>query len=220
MLCIYCGEREARTKDHVTPKCFFPTPRPSNLITVPCCEVCNTKYGKDDERVRNILTSLATTEDHHAVKEQIAEKRDRSYTRVKGISNFQDIVESIEIVARYTHCGIYLGKAPAFNLDQPTMDRFVERIARALLYQENAMEHTACDFEWKMAPDDATLNRMPPVFKAVLRCGKPKEIGEGVFSYVGYYFTGKAASLWVLNFYGGIEFMVKVREKFHRSDSS
>ena len=216
MLCIYCGERKATTRDHVPPKCFFSTPRPNNLITVPCCEVCNTKYGKDDERVRNIVTSLATTEGHPAIKEQIAGKRDKSYTRVEGISNFQHIVESLKIVARYTPGGIYLGQAPAFNLDQPTIDRFVERIARALLYQEIAMEHTACDFEWKMSPDDAALDRMPPDIKAVLY-GKPKVIGEGVFSYVGYFLSGTASSLWFLNFYGGIDFMVRVSDKSHRS---
>lgn len=212
-VCIYCGEREATTKDHVPPKCIFPEPRPGNLITVPCCEICNRTYGKDDERVRNLLTSLKTTEEHSAIKEQIAKKRDRSYTRVEGRSNLQHIIASVEKVGRHTSGGIYLGEALAFTLDQPTIDRFIQRLARALLYHENAIAHVECDIEWKMSPDEAELDRMPQDIKAFLFSGKVKDFGEGVFSYVGYFYPEKVSSLWLLNFYSGIEFMVIVRER-------
>ena len=124
--CIYCGRQKATTKDHVPPKSFFTKPRPAKLITVPCCKVCNRTYGKDDERVRNLITSIDTTENHPAIQQQIAEKRDRSYTRKEGQSNFQHIIESVRIVERHSSGGIYLGKAPAFDLNQKVMDRFNE----------------------------------------------------------------------------------------------
>ncbi len=211
--CIYCGRRKATTKDHVPPKSFFPKPRPANLLTVPCCKVCNGTYGKDDERVRNLITSIDTTEDHPAIQQQIAEKRDRSYTRKEGQSNFQHIIESVRIVDRYSPGGIYLGKAPAFDLNQKVMDTFIERMTRALLYCKNGIEYTEFEVEWKKSLDLPALERMPPALRAFLLSGQSKEIGDGIFGYVGYYTPGRAVSLWLLNFYGGIEFMSIVREK-------
>jgi hypothetical protein len=47
--CAYCNKQEKETDDHVPPKSFYPTPRPSNLITVPSCLKCNQGLGKDEE---------------------------------------------------------------------------------------------------------------------------------------------------------------------------
>src|SRR6185437_12606539 len=53
--CIYCGEREGTTRDHIPPKGLLPTPRPE-LITVPCCETCRRGQSLDDEYfVRTIV---------------------------------------------------------------------------------------------------------------------------------------------------------------------
>ena len=211
--CIYCGEREATTRDHAPPECFFPKPRPSNLITVPSCGVCNKTYGKDDERVRNLITAIDTTEDHPAIRKKIAGKRNRSFAREKGQSNLQHIIESIRTVDLYSSDGTNLGKAPAFNLDQKVMDRFIERITRALLYIENGIEYTELEVEWKLAPDKQTVERMPLELRAFFLNGQLKKIGDGVFGYLGLYTPGRANSLWILSFYGGIEFMSIVREK-------
>ena len=152
------------------------------------------------------------TEDHPAIQQQIARKRDRSYTRRKGQSNYQHIIQSLRIVDRYSAVGIYLGKAPAFDLNQKVMDRFIERMTRALLYYENGIEQAEIEIEWKKSPDQSALAKMPQRVRALLLSGQCKQIGEGIFGYVGYYTPGKAGSLWLLNFYGGIEFMSIVRE--------
>jgi len=63
--CYLCGKPLAskadRTKDHVPPECIFPSEKPPNLLTLPCCRDCNSKYGKLDERMRNYLAILAAT---------------------------------------------------------------------------------------------------------------------------------------------------------------
>jgi len=49
------GERplaDQLTWDHVPPRGLFNSPRPSNLISVPCCFVCNNKHSGFDERLR------------------------------------------------------------------------------------------------------------------------------------------------------------------------
>ena len=47
--CVYCGHNPGITDDHVPRKSFFPQPRPSNLITVPACNKCNSSIGKDED---------------------------------------------------------------------------------------------------------------------------------------------------------------------------
>jgi len=45
-----CGREKACSRDHVPPQCIFPEPRPSNLVTVPACAVCNMhRSGLDEE---------------------------------------------------------------------------------------------------------------------------------------------------------------------------
>lgn len=50
--CYICGATDDLTRDHVPPKNLFPDPKPSNLITVPCCRRCNVGFSKDDELFR------------------------------------------------------------------------------------------------------------------------------------------------------------------------
>ena len=63
--CYLCGKPLARkvdrTRDHVPPECIFPSEKPDNLLTLPCCRECNSKYGKLDERMRNYIAILAAT---------------------------------------------------------------------------------------------------------------------------------------------------------------
>lgn len=203
----------ATTKDHVPPKSFFPSPRPSNLITVPCCDVCNSKYGKGDERARNLLTSLETTETHPGIQNQIARKRNRSFLRHEGRSDFQHILRSIKLVDRYSPGDIYLGKYAAFDLNQGLMDRFMERMTRALIYQDNSIGYVDFEIEWRMAPTKQSFESMPSEMKTFLASAEPREIGDNVFIYLGYYCLGRASSLWIMNFYGGVEFITILRDK-------
>jgi hypothetical protein len=209
-LCIYCGQRPATTKDHVPPKSFFAQPRPDNLITVPCCYQCNAGYGTDDERVRNILTSQDATEDHTAIREQLGGKRNRSWQRNQGKSSFRHVVASLKVVDAYTASGIFLGERLAFDLDQPVIDRFIGRTTRALMYHEYDVGFVEGHVAW----------RKPPMEMKRPLSAKPKSIGDDVFWYVGYYKPGAAKSLWILNFYGGAEFMAIFRAKRQSSQTA
>ncbi len=57
--CYLCGvivDGKSKTRDHVPPRGLFPKPRPSNLITVPCCESCNNEKSNDEEFFRLVAT--------------------------------------------------------------------------------------------------------------------------------------------------------------------
>jgi hypothetical protein len=163
--------------------------------------------------VRNLLTSFETTEQHKAIESQLASKRNRSLSRDKGVTNLKHLIDSLIMKDRYTDEGEYLGRLPAFSLDQPLMDRFFNRMTRALLYHEKSIGYVYCDIEWRMAPNLSDYHRMPEELKQFLSSPTTSRfIGEDIFSYVGWLGPGKAKSLWLLNFYGGVEFIILVRE--------
>lgn len=209
--CIYCGERDATERDHVPPQSFFPHPRPSNLITVPSCSECNRAFGKIDERMRNILTSLESTEDHPAIISQLAGKRYRSLARPEGITNLDHIVESIKQVDVYTPANLYVGTRPAFNLDQRIVYQFLNRTVRALLYIENNIKCFDGRIDWRLSYSVDDFQNMPTDLKSFLANPSVKnEIGDDIFFYAGWFLEGHPNSLWALGFYGGVEFLVTV----------
>ena len=56
--CYLCGSTENLTKDHIPPKNLFPSPRPTDLITVWCCKKCNEKFSLIDESFRVFTSSV------------------------------------------------------------------------------------------------------------------------------------------------------------------
>ena len=56
--CYLCGQKASATpegkltRDHLPPKNLFLPPRPSDLITLPCCNACNNQAHEDDEYLR------------------------------------------------------------------------------------------------------------------------------------------------------------------------
>jgi len=210
--CIFCLENEADTKDHIPPKSFFPRPRPSNLITVPCCHACNQSLGKDDERARNLISALEIPEKHPGVISQIAPKRDRSLERPQGKSNLRHMLDSMAIVEVKTKAGIYTGSKAAFNFDQPEFDRFIDKMARGLLYHHTGLKSKKLITEWKFSPPVPNINEIPEMIMFFVRKYGIQKIGDDVFSYLPGYFPGKFHSLWLINFYNGIEFKVQIKE--------
>ena len=53
--CYFCGA-EAVSKEHVPPKCLFPTKKRKNLIVVPSCDIHNMQKSDDDEYFKFILS--------------------------------------------------------------------------------------------------------------------------------------------------------------------
>jgi hypothetical protein len=63
-ICYLCGKTEAElgstlTSDHVIADCFFPQPKPANLLTLPCCDDCQREYRKDEEYIRNSFAPIS-----------------------------------------------------------------------------------------------------------------------------------------------------------------
>lgn len=212
--CIFCGKNVGDTDDHVPPQCLFPRPLPSNMITVPACHDCNNKrFSKDDEVVRNILSSLEIHERHTDIKNHLAPKRNRSFTKkYYGEKKLQALLDKMKPVAQYDNFGNYIGKKAAISLDDPIFDKFIERVSRGLLFHVNQIGYFEGNFRWKLSPSQKDIESMPQEMKDFLFSGKPKSIGN-TFSYIGYCIPHYVGSMWILNFYQGIEIMSIVTPK-------
>src|SRR4051794_29852658 len=56
--CVYCGELEVCTDEHVIPKCMWPSdarPPKSEFVIAPVCESCNGKKSADDSYARDVF---------------------------------------------------------------------------------------------------------------------------------------------------------------------
>ena len=56
--CYLCNSTVNLTKDHIPPKNLFPSPKPTDLITVWCCKKCNEKFSLIDESFRVFTSSV------------------------------------------------------------------------------------------------------------------------------------------------------------------
>lgn len=193
------------------PKCLFASPRPNNLITVPSCTECNRRFGQDDERVRNLLSVLAATASHPVVEKDVIPKMERSLARRQGRSNLNHILDSLLDVDVWSTGGVYLGRADAIELDQPVMDRFVDRLVRGLLYYENGLAQVRGSTKWRLPPTGLDLQQMPRPFRE-LWVAPRKFIGD-VFGYFGLYQPERSRSLWIMQFYGAVELMAIFRPR-------
>lgn len=210
IICIYCGRRDATTRDHVPPRSFYAPPLTNDLITVPACFECNNRFGLHDEYIRDIFISLNTTERIPGLW-SLRNAMWGSFDRPRSQGLAYKIYNSIVPVSITTPSGIYLGKAPAFNFDRDEFNLFFERIARALLHRETNSGYVNCKVEWKTSFETKTLKDLPHQMKSFLLSGIYRSIGNSQFKYVAYYYPNKIGSMFIIRFYDTIEFILWVR---------
>lgn len=186
---------------------MFPDKLPPDvqMVSAPACTGCHDANKKDDVVIRNLLISTRDTEQHPAVLGGLAGKRDRSFIRSLGRSgrDFHQFLQTMELVDLKTPAGLYLGQHWAFDFDNPAMNRFVERLARALLWYEFQQPHFEGEFDWR-------ANReMPPlVYEGMQRFGQLRRVSD-VFVYGITPLKDEGLSWAITNFYGMIEFFIR-----------
>lgn len=197
--CAYCAETRPLTDDHIPPRNFFPKPRSSNLVTVPCCETCQVGWSKDDEYFRAAILSSARVFDE-PLSQGATDSLLRSLRRQEQRGFAKNILKSIQEIKIVTEAGIYVGREPAFKLDIQRIDRVTQRIIRGLFFHEKGhsvpveYEVSACIQQFGLEP---VLKQLQEVQFPQLRI-----VQDGVFSYT---FKGSEedpdSSIWLLWFY-------------------
>ena len=180
--CIYCGSSEDMTVDHIPPKALFPEPRPSNMLTVPCCKKCNESFSKDDEYFRTVLVSHASVSSDPNVQ-AVNEKLLRSMRRPEAAAMASAIRKSLHVVDVTSRGGIYLGRSPAMMVNAGRINRITDRIARGLFYITHDYP-VPMRYEVTCVFKDAAFS-MPEEFIALWRgfWKQPVTIGENIFGY-------------------------------------
>ena len=221
-VCVYCGLEEPddrdRTRDHVPPRNLFPEPRPSDLITVPCCRNCNNSASKDDEYFRSLLVREKRVDEHsqvHKVKQSFIRSLDQS--KAPGFS--RSILNNVIPVETYTPAGIYTGLEWGYYVENDRLDRVLERIVKGLYWKECRMRlpdeyRVMCWDEYRIAELDRD-NQVVIYNSFIPMIGPPqKVIGNRTFIY---WFRNdeldKCKTAWVLGFYSRVFFFCITRPK-------
>jgi hypothetical protein len=118
-----------------------PMPNDIQMITVPCCQECRTGHQGDDAIARNFLISSAAAESRQVSDDQIEKRRNRSLERDRTM--LKQMTDAVTLADVSLGGKVSLGIAAAFNLDQPPMSKFFERVARALLHEETGSGYVA-----------------------------------------------------------------------------
>ena len=203
MKCYLCGSSNPTTRDHVPPKGFFPEPRPSNLITVPCCERCNNGFSLDDDAVRAwFCMGLG----HSAAADWIIENKLFPSTFTRSRAFCQQIRSSMIDALIHDEDGRPT-KVVQYPMDRERTERFVIRTTKGLLkhYFPNYDSSQDRWFAHHLGLNFSELARFE-LLRDKLPCIDRR--GDGVLTYrFGFLADGKTG-MWFLVFYDTAIFFV------------
>jgi len=195
--CIYCGQQDALTRDHVPPKCLFPKSSRQNLIRVPACEPCNNSAKLDDEYFRAVVSMGSEDPVAIAVWKQGVTKRASPSFKSRLLRSLRPA----ELLR--TPAGIYLRDGHSLKLEKQRIEDVVIRIVRGLLW-----------FHYKVRTEDETifdlrLNPEPDHIHEIIKGLPVSSVGEGIFQYRrGIASDDPQSSVWWLRFYQSIQLLV------------
>lgn len=219
--CCYCDQRAGTTKDHVPPRNLFPEPRPSDLITVPACEVCHSDaWSKNDEYFR-LKVCLSEEVGGHPQAQKVADKALRSLLRPQA-SGFRAQMKKDTKKMWIRSPGGIMRQALTYEVDPDRIDSTIERVTRGLHFHERG-QRLSVDARIEIF---SRVRRYPADVLKVLRrdIEKPlvtlpaKVIGDGVFSYRCFFKQKEDVeeAAWGFTFYGGMPFLVITCSKMVR----
>lgn len=211
-LCVYCAKRPGTTSDHVPPKALFPAPRPSDLITVPCCGECRREQTLDDEYFIRMVAMRHDVADHPAASQAI-EAVHRSFTKPRKQGFTRALVNSIRYVDIHSKGGLYLGKAASYDVDLDRLCRVIRRTTIGLLFDHLGMrlpEGHECTVYAIDGFGAAALGDGTPAKQLIDQAllGEPRVWGTKVFTRWFQVLQGPpAATLWAFLVYSRVAFV-------------
>lgn len=175
------------TKDHIPPKTIFPKPRPINLVTVPCCKICNGAAKKDDEYF-GIMMALRENSQNHPSADKVIPKIFDGLLH-KNASGFRKkVFRNFSIKNIMTTTGIFLGRYPVFEEVAEPIIRVMERISKGLYYLETNKpypQNYQINVKFGRSLIEGSIEKQNVLAQAVgiFRTVTPKMIGSGEFKY-------------------------------------
>jgi hypothetical protein len=208
---VYCGVEPGTTYDHVPPKNLFPEPRPSNLVTVPCCESCRRTQSLDDEYFKDMVV-MRNDVAEHPVGQRILKSVHRALKRPQGHGFAAGLARSVRGVDIVTPAGLYIGRGATYNVNLKRLDAVVRRTLLGLYFHETGVRlpdtHDAVVFGAAGLPlNDAVRVEVPRTVSTAIS-GRVRVIGDRVVTYAFQGFRDVPhASVWVFLFYERVAFI-------------
>lgn len=183
--CTYCGRIAALTKDHVIPRCLFPLPLPTFMVTVPACKDCNQEKAEHDNYLRDMLVL-----DMHGSQSPIAQALLENKVTRAIRTNRSEIARVALSRGRFepllTQAGVYLGRAFSFPLDGERVKHIFSLIVRGLYYRilkQRLRDDCVYDVRRLTAEE---FNERWEKLKEIGFNG-PYTLGQGVFNFIFMY---------------------------------
>jgi len=210
--CAYCGRSDPETVDHVPPKTVFPKPRPSGLITVPCCSECREGTSLDDEYFR----------DRIAMRGDVAGKPEalgvldatmRSFKRPQKRRHLRALMDRVAIREVWSDHGILAARDPVYEVKASRIYRVVNRTVRGLLYHHTGQRTDAdavqcVGLDFLDVSDDPSVGEDFVALLKILSRAPEHEVQPGVFRY--RFQRDGGASLWTMVFFERVIFLAYV----------
>ena len=192
-ICGYYKSTSPTTRDHISPKSAFPTPRPDDLITIPSCLPCNQGASESDELFCAYLS-------FHVGLDTPSTSRlwEQALRGVRHNRRLQrSLLAEMERVLLTTPSGIVYGQRYRGRWDSETHDVTIERIIRGLYfhhYREVLGSRATVKCHWfrELTPD---------LLEATAEC-EQRSVGDDQFVYrFGRASDGPLHSIWLFEFH-------------------
>ena len=211
--CVYCGRFQPLTDDHIPPQALCGKPRPSDLVVVPSCKLCNGGASKDDEYFKTMMV-LKDRAGSHPEAVAIRDSAFRGLAKPKKTRFTRRILGSMRQVTLRTPAGLYVGKAPGIDVDLTRLDRVVERITRGLYWHHHGNVRLPDDHKVVVWSEDG-LRGITPADVLQLRStlidpvlnNPARSIGRDVLRYWYASSDREHVTGWLLEFYGNVRFV-------------
>jgi hypothetical protein len=207
--CVYCGAQNPETKDHVPPKGIFPPPRPSNLITVPCCSKCHDGTSKDDEYFRDMIALRDDVHNHPKIQ-NIIPKIMKSLAKPAKQKYATSLLTGTKTKRLITPNGLYVGNGIFFDVEISRLDKVVERTVKGLFWHEKKIAYPVNGIvksyytDYLKNLDDDFIEEMAKYFNNSIY----REIGDGILKYYMAKGDDDFNEIWIMNFFDKVVFLV------------
>ncbi len=201
--CYLCRATENLTRDHVPPENLFPKPKPSNLITVPCCKTCNEGFSKLDEQFRAFVSSAANVTE---IGKMVMRSKVFGGSLKKSPALKNQMAKDVFRGTVMTELGPVT--VPLIAMDRAILDPFFTRLTKGLL----ATFYSDVDyFGLKFAVTQLNqFGAQHPTFKAITSVLTADQRGNGIFRFWhGVAQEQRTAGMWIYQFYDAALFMVR-----------
>ena len=131
MACYICGAADT-SDEHAPARCFFPTDKRDNLITVRSCNEHNQDTSKDDEYVRNIIAM--SIGNNGVAQQHFLNSCIKSFVKSPKLLS---MTTAVAVTAHIKQIGEEaIQPVPAFKIDRVRIDRVMRKISYALYYKK------------------------------------------------------------------------------------